>query len=227
MDGKPRAPKSRGPIGAALRRWKDGWVADLDAPGARRAATIDMLVFDHGLIRKFWRNEAEIAPGVWRSNQPDPAAIARLRARGIRAVLNLRGQTEWGSYLLERAACRDAGIALYDLKLSAQRLPAREELLELDRLFGLLPRPFLIHCKSGADRTGLASAVYLLTHGGGTVAEAQAQLTWRHMHLGTGRTALLGRLLAAYAARAAETGVAFRDWVAREYDPAALVAPAR
>ncbi len=225
MAGEARAPKKRGPVATVLRRWKDGWVADLEAPGARRAATIDMLVFDHGFIRKLWRNEAEIAPGVWRSNQPDPAAIVRLKARGIRAVLNLRGQTEWGSYLLERAACRDAGIALHDLKLAARRLPTREELLELDRLFGVLPRPFLIHCKSGADRTGLASAVYLLTHGGGTVAEAQAQLSWRHMHLGTGRTAQLGRMLAAYAARAATTGVAFRDWVAREYDPAALEGP--
>ena len=34
------------------RRWKDGWVGDLDAPGARRNAAIDMLVFDHGLLRK-------------------------------------------------------------------------------------------------------------------------------------------------------------------------------
>lgn len=223
---RPGRMRSRGPVATLVRRWKDGWIADLEAPGARRAAAIDMLVFDHGLIRKVWRNEAEVAPGVWRSNQPDPAAIRRLKARGFRAVLNLRGRTEWGSYLLEREACRDAGIVLHDIKLAARRLPGREELIELDRLFATLPRPFLLHCKSGADRAGLASAVFLLTRGG-TVAEAQAQLHWRHLHWRVGRTAMLGELLRVYAARAAETGVGFRDWVDRDYRPEAIVAAAR
>ena len=53
-----------------------------------------MLIFDHGLLRKAWRNAAEIDAGVWRSNQPDPAAIRRLAAQGFRAILNLRGATE-------------------------------------------------------------------------------------------------------------------------------------
>lgn len=214
-------PRPRGPVQTLVRRWKDGWIADLDAPGARRAAAIDMLVFDHGLIRKVWHNEAEVAPGVWRSNQPDPETIRRLGARGFRAILNLRGRTEWGSYLLERDACRAAGIALHDIKLAARRPPTRAELRELDRLFGTLPRPFLIHCKSGADRAGLASAVFLLTRGG-TVAEAQAQLHWRFLHRRRGRTAILGRLIAAYAARTALTGIGFRDWVDQEYDPDSL-----
>ena len=73
----------RGPVRRWQRRWKDGWVGDLDAPGARRNAAIDMLVFDHGLLRKAWRNEHEIDAGVWRSNQPDPATIRRLAAQGI------------------------------------------------------------------------------------------------------------------------------------------------
>lgn len=218
------AARSRGPVRTLVRRWKDGWIDDLDAPGARRAAAIDMLVFDHGLIRKVWRNEAEIAPGVWRSNQPDPEAIRGLKARGFRAIVNLRGRTEWGSYLLERDACRAAGIALHDIKLAARRPPTRAELLELDQLFGTLPRPFLMHCKSGADRAGLASAVYLLTRDGATVEAAQAQLHWRYLHRRRGRTAMLGQLLAAYAARTAVTGIGFRDWVAQDYTPETLAA---
>ena len=102
------------------RRWKDGWVGDLDAPGARRNAAIDMLVFDHGLLRKAWRNEHEIDGGVWRSSQPDPGAIRRLAGQGFKAVLNLRGATEYGSYLLEREACRAAGIELVDFKLTSR-----------------------------------------------------------------------------------------------------------
>ena len=110
----------KGAIRRWQRRWKDGWVGDLDAPGARRNAAIDMLVFDHGLLRKAWRNEHEVDAGVWRSNQPDPAMIRRLAGQGFKAVLNLRGATEYGSYLLEREACRAAGIELVDFKLTSR-----------------------------------------------------------------------------------------------------------
>ena len=154
--------RERGPLRRLQRRWKDGWIADPDGPGARRSKTIDMLLFDHGLLRKAWRNQHEVAPGVWRSSQPDPGMIRRLAAQGVKAIVNLRGATEWGSYFLEREACRAAGIELVDFKLNSRKLPSRDALLALDALFGRLPKPFLMHCKSGADRAGFAAALYLL-----------------------------------------------------------------
>ena len=166
--------RERGPLRRLQRRWKDGWIADPDGPGARRSKTIDMLLFDHGLLRKAWRNEHEVAPGVWRSSQPDPGMIRRLAAQGVKAIVNLRGATEWGSYFLEREACRAAGIELVDFKLNSRKLPSREELLALDALFERLPKPFLMHCKSGADRAGFAAALYLLLRGDMPVEEAQA-----------------------------------------------------
>ena len=48
----PRGVSRKGAVRRWQRRWKDGWVGDLDAPGARQAATIDMLIFDHGLVRR-------------------------------------------------------------------------------------------------------------------------------------------------------------------------------
>ena len=87
------------------RRWKDGWIGDLDAPGARRNATIDMLLFDHGLLRKAWRNSARDRrrrlalepagpgddpaagkPGVPRDPEParrDAEGLVPARARGL------------------------------------------------------------------------------------------------------------------------------------------------
>ena len=168
-----RMTRERGPLRRLQRRWKDGWIADPDGPGARRAKTIDMLLFDHGLLRKAWRNEHEVDAGVWRSSQPDPGMIRRLAAQGFKAIVNLRGATEWGSYFLEREACRAAGIELVDFKLNSRKLPSREELLALDALFERLPRPFLMHCKSGADRAGFAAALYLLLRSDLPVEEAQ------------------------------------------------------
>jgi protein tyrosine/serine phosphatase len=219
--------KRRGPLGRRLRRWKDAWVGDLDRPGARRNAAIDMLVFDHGLLRKVWRNEHEVEGGVWRSSQPDPGMVRRLGSQGFRAILNLRGETEYGSYLLEREACRAAGIELVDFKLSSRVLPGREEILTLDGIFGRLPRPFLMHCKSGADRAGFAAALYLLLRKGATPEEAQAQLSWRYLHVRGAATGVLHFLIGRYAADAAREPMSFREWVERRYDPEALMAEYR
>ena len=217
--------RRQGAVRRWQRRWKDGWVAaGLDAPGGRRNATIDMLVFDHGLLRKAWPNEHRVAEGVIRSNQPDPARIHRLARQGVKAVLNLRGATEYGSYLLEREACAAAGIELVDFKLSSRTLPTRAEILALDALFARLPKPFLLHCKSGADRAGFAAALYLLLRGGASVDEARDQLSWRYLHVRSAATGVLHAMLDRYAADTAEAAVPFRTWVEERYDPAALTA---
>jgi protein tyrosine/serine phosphatase len=217
----------KGAVRRWQRRWKDGWVGDLDAPGARQAATLDMLIFDHGLVRKAWRNLHEVDAGVWRSNQPDPAMIRRLAARGFRAILNLRGATEWGSYLLEREACRAVGIELVDFKLSSRTLPSRGEILALDAIFARLPRPFLMHCKSGADRAGFAAALYLMLQKGLDPDEAQQQLSWRYLHLRGAATGVLHHMLGRYKADCAAEPMGFREWVATRYDAAALMAEYR
>ncbi|HET9067320.1 MAG TPA: sulfur transferase domain-containing protein, partial [Amaricoccus sp.] len=198
-----------------------------DAPGARRNAAIDMLVFDHGLLRKAWRNQHEVDGGVWRSSQPDPAMVRRLAGQGFRAILNLRGATEYGSYLLEREAALAAGIELVDFKLSSRVLPTREEILALDAAFERLPRPFLMHCKSGADRAGFAAALYLLLRKGASPEEAAGQLHWRFLHVRGAATGVLHFLIERYAADAAREPMSFREWVETRYDRDALMAEYR
>ena len=61
---------------------------------------------------------------------------------------------------------RDQGLEFYDLPMSACRRPTRRELLVLLDLFEHCRYPLLIHCKSGSDRTGLASALYLMSRRG-------------------------------------------------------------
>ncbi len=206
------------------RRWKEGWVEEMHTPRARRNAAFDMLVFDHGLLRKAWRNLDEIAPGVWRSSQPDPAMLRRMARDGLKAVLNLRGPTLYGSYLLERETCREIGLELVDFPSTSRSLPSRESIQALDAIFARLPRPFLMHCKSGADRAGFAAALYLLLHGEADPEAVRRQLSWRYLHVRGGATGVLHALLAAYEADRAATGIGFRDWVATRYDPAVISA---
>jgi len=208
---------------AALAQWRAGWSADLDAPGARKAARYDMNVLDHGGVRWLWTNRHEIAPGVWRSNQPSPEQVADLAQMGIRTILNFRGANQWGSYLLESEACAAHDITLVNGRLYSNTAPKREEIHAALALMEAAEKPMLMHCKSGADRAGLASVLYLLAHGAEPDAAAR-QLSWKHAHFRFTRTGILDAFVAAYADARHTTAIGFLDWVDTVYDPETLTA---
>lgn len=54
--------------------------------------------------------------------------------------------------------------------------------------------PFLMHCKSGSDRAGLASALYLLDQGR-PVAEARKMMSLRYLHLANSDAGILDVML--------------------------------
>jgi protein tyrosine/serine phosphatase len=179
---------------------------------------------DQGFLRVFWANAAEIAPQVYRANQPDAARLAKLKAKGLRAVLYLRGSHNSVPFRAEERICADMGLDLHVLNLSSHRLPDPQRVLDLIDLFRRIDRPFLIHCRAGADRTGLASAIYLLAIEGRSVAEARSMLSARFGHWSLSSTGILDQMVHAYAAARSETGITFEDWVRKDYDPAGLTA---
>jgi len=195
---------------------------DIATPAARRRAWLDFHFLDHGALRVLWRNLEEIAPGVWRSNQPSPGQLARLRARGVRAVLNLRGAKPFAYYHLEREACARLGLTFVNLPLAAGRPVPAATLLELHEVFRRLPRPFLMHCKSGADRTGIAAALYLLMIEEAPVEVARRALHWRFLHFRTGKAGVLDLFLDAFAEARAARGVSILEWIRDGYDAEAL-----
>jgi protein tyrosine phosphatase (PTP) superfamily phosphohydrolase (DUF442 family) len=161
----------------------------------------------------------ELAPGVWRSNHPTQARLQRLKARGVRSVLSLRGGGDAAHNATERLWCEELGLTLRSVGMSDKAAPSPENLLHLIESFREIEAPFLIHCKSGADRAGLASAVYLLTMTDAPLAEARKMLSWRFLHLRGSKAGVLDDVLDAYAA---DPGLPFADWVATRYDPARL-----
>jgi len=80
--------------------------------------------------------------------------------------------------------------------------------------------PALMHCKSGADRAGLAAGLAILFEGG-TAAEAMRQLSWRFGHFQRSTTGVLDAFFVHYAV-VAEGRMPFIDWVHDEYDEVAL-----
>lgn len=127
---------------------------------------------------------------AYRSAQPSAAQLAQWTgANGIRSVVNLRGShpgTPW--YDEEVAAASALGLAHYDFAMSASKGLTREGASDLAAILRDAPKPVLIHCKAGSDRTGLASAIYLADTGSGEDA-AERQISLRFGHISVPYTA--------------------------------------
>lgn len=198
---------------------------DLTQPGARRAAWLNSLFIDHALLRLGWRNWGVVESGrLYRSNHPTPWQLEQaVRRHGIRTVINLRGHREaCGSDALGRQAAAALGLDHIDAPLESRGAPHKDRVLRLAGIFARMTEPALIHCKSGADRTGLAAGIWLLAQGRG-VEEALGQLSLRFGHVAAARTGILDAFFHAYAAFTKAQGPKpFLDWVREDYSEDAL-----
>ena len=204
------------------RRFRHSFGKDISTPAERRKSNLHYYLMDHAILRTFWTNFDEVAPGVYRSNQPTHARLVKYRDMGIKSVLNLRGEESFAHYLFEKESCDELGLTLHTAKLWARRAPKRENVLRVIDLFRTIEKPFLMHCKSGADRAGFASAMYLMVIEGRPVEEAKKHLSLRYIHLKNTHTGVLDRILDVYQLRNAQAPIGFEDWIRTEYDHMAI-----
>jgi protein tyrosine phosphatase (PTP) superfamily phosphohydrolase (DUF442 family) len=107
----------------------------------------------------------------------------RIKANGIKTIINLRGSNpgeRW--YADELDASKKANVHHIDFPLSAIREVSDEKIARLIELLRDSPRPILIHCEGGADRTGLASALFELFLENRPASSARTQLSLRFGH---------------------------------------------
>jgi protein tyrosine phosphatase (PTP) superfamily phosphohydrolase (DUF442 family) len=185
-------------------------------------AWLDLSVVDHGFIRAVYSNTHRVTPELWRSSQPAPYQLRRFADRGVRTVINLRGASDTGSYRLEAEACRRLGLRLVDFSVNSRDTPRKAVLHGAGALFADIDYPALMHCKSGADRAGLMSALYLMLRLGRPVEEALGQLSWRFGHVRQAKTGILDFFLEQYRDYAAAQPMPFLEWVDGVYDPDAV-----
>jgi protein tyrosine phosphatase (PTP) superfamily phosphohydrolase (DUF442 family) len=198
---------------------------DLSSPAGRQRAWLNSLLVDHAALRIGWRNWGVVEPGrLYRSNHPLPWQLAAAQRRfGLRSVINLRGhRLDCGSDALGRTQAGRLGLIHADAPFESRGAPHKDRILRLVDLLPTLPEPILIHCKSGADRTGLIAGIWLLLQGR-PVAAALDQLHWRFGHVAASRTGILDAFFHAYARHQATHGPKpFLDWLRQDYDEAAL-----
>ncbi|PHP29434.1 protein tyrosine phosphatase [Limimaricola cinnabarinus] len=190
---------------------------DIADAGSRRRALASYLILDHAILRYWWTNFHLVSPGVFRSNQPTHGRFGKMAKIGIRTVINLRGEGPHPRYLFEAESCRALGLRLVSTQLSARRAAPPEQILRLFALLREAERPVVMHCKSGADRAGFASALHLLAEGH-PIEEARRQLHPRFLHFRRSRTGVLDHILDLYEARQAQGPIGIEEWIATEYD---------
>lgn len=126
----------------------------------------------HEVIPAYYYRSAQLAPNVL-SNLIDK--------RNIQTVINLRGahpEAPW--YQKEIKVVEEKHIAYHNLPLRAYHFPEVSQIRTLIRLIEDSPKPILIHCESGADRTGLASALVVFWNTGGDLTRSWKQISWHY-----------------------------------------------
>lgn len=187
------------------------------------SSTADFMLWARDAL--FNDNLHEVVPGeLFRSAQTSHDRLAELiRANSIATVIDLRnGKPDPDDRGLTEADIVASEGATYEhVPLLTSNLPSKQRLLHLLDVFDRAPRPVLIHCSSGALRTGVASALWLMAEDDVPPAVAAQQLRIRFGYLpweSDFRRWQLGfdplvTLLDDYAAARRQGAIDLRDWV--------------
>jgi protein tyrosine phosphatase (PTP) superfamily phosphohydrolase (DUF442 family) len=212
---------SQGENGGSERR--GGWRWTLYGSLAGLAA---VLVSEAGSVF-VGRNLHAVIPGrVYRCAQCTGQGLEKIvHAYGIATVVNLRGcAMPFPWYQEESRATHRLNVCQEDIALSAARLPSVHEIRRLIQVLDRTEYPILLHCRHGADRTGLASALVLLLQTQTPLHKARRQLGLRYGHIAVDRPAYLDRFLDHYeewlsATSRRHTPAALRDWITTDSFP--------
>ena len=197
---------------------------EIETPEGRRRAWRHFQWVDHAVLRYRWTNFDHVADGIYRSNHPNHARLTAFKEMGGKTVLSLRGGPNLPPSLFEAESCAQLGLTFRSIGLSARKAPRKEALIELLEAFETLERPLLMHCKSGADRTGLAAALFLMIYQGKSIDEVKEQLSFKYLHIRRSATGILDHFLRMYAQRDKQSPISISDYIRTEYDQAALTA---
>ena len=209
-------------INDKIKTWERALAAsfgtDISTPTGRRRAAWHFQLLDHGFLRALWGNFFQVAPGVWRSNQPSQRRLRKFKQMGIKTVLNLRGANVMSPFLFEQEACAELGLNLVNHGMQARHLSCPSVYLGLLNIFETIEHPFVMHCKSGADRAGLASALYLMHMKNVPVEIAKKQLGLKYIHFKSFQTGILDHMLDAYERDNQTQPMPIRKWLETRYD---------
>jgi protein tyrosine/serine phosphatase len=149
-------------------------------PGAILLFVLTVMTTGYVWHRVDTRNFHTVVPGkVYRSGQMTEGQwAAYLQKYAIKSLLNLRGEHQGsGWYQGEVRTAAQLGVMHYDVKLSAIREVDSGTLETILAIMRQASKPLLMHCQSGADRSGLIASLYLFAIEGQRAKVAAQQLS--------------------------------------------------
>jgi tyrosine-protein phosphatase SIW14 len=116
-------------------------------------------------IEKFFR----LNDDIYRSAQPTRQGFEAARALGIASVINLRHDSS------DAALVDGLGFNLVEIPMVARTF-TEADVVKVLKAIQAAPKPVLVHCMHGADRTGVISAMYRIIFENWTKEEALDEL---------------------------------------------------
>ena len=122
------------------------------------------------------KNFHKVNENLYRSGQPDEDEFESLHTfNGIRSVLNLRENNSDKDEIDAVNKRWNHAITLYEIPLDTGKI-TEEDLYKILTVIRDAPKPLLIHCWHGSDRTGCAVAAYRIVFENWSVEDAISEL---------------------------------------------------
>lgn len=140
-------------------------------------------VFYHRVLRGNFH--VVVPEQVYRAAQPTGQGFRTwVDQYGIRSIINLRGgDTDKPIVQDVIAAADELGVDYHSLYLENYRHIPPEHLRLLIEMIEQSRQPMLLHCRSGADRSGLASAIAAMAIGQQSYEKAREHLSLKYLHM--------------------------------------------
>jgi protein tyrosine/serine phosphatase len=114
-------------------------------------------------------NMHKVSAELYRAGQPTPKGFTELERHGIRTVLNLR------EYHKDTKKAAHTKLHLVAYPVSASDI-TETDIVNCLRIISTSPKPVLVHCWHGSNRTGIIVAAYRIVYQGWSVEQAEKEL---------------------------------------------------
>ncbi len=102
---------------------------------------------------KYFKNLYKVSDSLYRSEQPNKRGFRELEKAGVKTVINFRRDVD------DARKVKKTGLLTERIPLKASEM-TESHIIEVLQLIHKSPKPVLIHCWHGSDRTGIMTAAY-------------------------------------------------------------------
>jgi tyrosine-protein phosphatase SIW14 len=124
-------------------------------------------------------NFGKVSDTLYRGGQPTPSGFAALQKMGVAIIVNFRDESD--EIASEKRLVESLGIKYLGIPWSGEGLPSNAQLAQfLDVIHANPQTKIFVHCKRGADRTGVMVAAYRIALEHAPVSAAVSEMHQYH-----------------------------------------------